>query len=492
MTKKEIKKIIDSLNENNYKDMKIKELRDFLNEVNFEFDKKETKKEIINKIDLFIEENSMKKTKNEKLGVEEKVKETQNEKTPEDVEREIELNDKFGNIGKTLKKALVKNKKDKFTTEEVFKLLEKNKIFVDEESSSDLFDYLILIDVVKELTNEDDDFLIGEEDIEELLVEDEEIDDEGEDNFLNYKDSDMDNNLTDANDHIKWYMQWVGKHGELLTHEREIQLAKAIEDGHKEDATPKEIELGRKAKNELINRNLRLVINISKKYKSRGLPFADLISEGNNGLIKAINKFNFRKGFKVSTYATWWIRQSITRAIADQARTVRIPVHMVETINKLSKTSRDLMQEFGRKPTDKEIADAMGKGMTEKKINQIRLINIDPSSLDKTIGSDNESFLYDFIEDKRTTNPDDYSKNKEIIESINEILPKYLNKREVDVIRMRNGLTSGSTEIGEGYSLEQIGEKFNVTRERIRQIESKAMKKLKEKAARDLQHFKID
>ncbi len=489
MTKKEIKKIIESLNEVNYKSMKVKELKDFLNDVNFEYDKKETKKEIINKIDFFIENNSIKKSD------EAKAKNNEMVKTQEEIDREIELNDKFGNVGKTLKKALTKSKKDKFTTEEVFRLLEKNKIFVDEESSSDLFDYLILIDVVKELTTDDDDFImdVEDEEIEDIDNKEEDLKEiEEENNFENYKDSEMDNNLTDANDHIKWYMQWVGKHGELLTHEREIELAKAIEDGNKEDATPKEKTLGRKAKNELINRNLRLVINISKKYKSRGLPFADLISEGNNGLIKAINKFNFRKGFKVSTYATWWIRQSITRAIADQARTVRIPVHMVETINKLSKTSRDLMQEFGRKPTDKEIAEAMGKGMTEKKINQIRLINIDPSSLDKTIGSDNESFLYDFIEDKRTTNPDDFSKNKEIIESINEILPKYLNKREVEVIRMRNGLTSGSTEIGEGYSLEQIGEKFNVTRERIRQIESKAMKKLKEKAAKDLQHFKID
>ncbi len=489
MTKKEIKKIIESLNEVNYKSMKVKELKDFLNDVNFEYDKKETKKEIINKIDSFIENNSIKKSD------EAKAKNNEVVKTQEEIDREIELNDKFGNVGKTLKRALTKSKKDKFTTEEVFRLLEKNKIFVDEESSSDLFDYLILIDVVKELTTDDDDFImdVEDEEIEDIDNKEEDLKEiEEENNFENYKDSEMDNNLTDANDHIKWYMQWVGKHGELLTHEREIELAKAIEDGNKEDATPKEKTLGRKAKNELINRNLRLVINISKKYKSRGLPFADLISEGNNGLIKAINKFNFRKGFKVSTYATWWIRQSITRAIADQARTVRIPVHMVETINKLSKTSRDLMQEFGRKPTDKEIAEAMGKGMTEKKINQIRLINIDPSSLDKTIGSDNESFLYDFIEDKRTTNPDDFSKNKEIIESINEILPKYLNKREVEVIRMRNGLTSGSTEIGEGYSLEQIGEKFNVTRERIRQIESKAMKKLKEKAAKDLQHFKID
>ena len=165
---------------------------------------------------------------------------------------------------------------------------------------------------------------------------------------------------------------------------------------------------------------------------------------------------------------------------------------MVETINKLSKVTRDMTQELGRRPTDKELAIAMENGMTEKKINQIRLINIDPSSLDKTIGSDSESFLYDFIEDKKMTNPDEFTRNKEIIAIINDVLPKYLNKREVEVIRMRNGLEKDSNVINQGYTLEQIGEKFGVTRERIRQIESKAMKKLKDKAQNDLSHFKLN
>lgn len=302
-------------------------------------------------------------------------------------------------------------------------------------------------------------------------------------------DLQLDNDLGEARDHIKWYMRHVYRNGSLLSAKEEIELATIFAQSKLPDATHEMKIEGEYAKDKMIKRNLRLVVNIAKKYKSRGLPFQDLIAEGNNGLIRAINKYDHTKGFKISTYATWWIRQAITRAIADQARTVRIPVHMVETINKLSKVTRELMQEYGRTPTDDELAEFMGEGYTAKKINQIRLINIDPTSLDKSVHSEGESFLYDFIEDKKILTPDDYARNKEIILKINEVLPKYLNEREVNIIRLRNGLNENSDEIGESKSLEEIGKIEDISRERVRQIESKAMKKLKERAGKDLGHF---
>lgn len=409
-----------------------------------------------------------------------------------------------------IKSYIKKQKKEFLTVDEFFYYIHfKTKYKIDQDEEDFLLDYLQKENIINFKREEDKRERISNYTLEEANLLDEKKEDWNpydEDEYstdefsietelknpyeTKFSDEEIDNDLSDVTDHIKWYMQWVGKYGSLLSHEEEIELAKKIEASKKPDATEKEKREGQQAIKKLTNHNLRLVINIAKKYKGRGLPFPDLISEGNSGLIKAINKFDYSKGYKISTYATWWIRQAITRAIADQARTVRIPVHMVETINKLSKVTRELIQELGRKPTDKEIADAMGGGLTPKKINQIRLINIDPSSLDKSIGSDNESFLYDFIEDKRVITPDEYSKNREIILKINELLPKYLNKREVEVIRMRNGLIADESEISQRYSLDEIGKKFNVTRERIRQIESKAMKKLKEKAYKDLEHFK--
>ncbi|NOQ50128.1 MAG: sigma-70 family RNA polymerase sigma factor [Mycoplasmataceae bacterium] len=405
------------------------------------------------------------------------------------VEQEL----KYKDVLNILRKRLKVEHKILFSTEEVFDILNRLKLYVDDDESAELFDLLIRKQIVSK------DFVLGEPTAEEEYqdndVDDEFVDDEDDilEEIEELSDKEIDHNeLSDTTDHIKWYMRWVGKYGVLLTHAQEIELAKKMEDGARDNSTKKQKLEAKEAQEVLIKRNLRLVINIAKKYKTRGLPFADLISEGNNGLIRAINKYDYKKGYKVSTYATWWIRQAITRAIADQARTVRIPVHMVETINKLSKITRDLNQEYGRLPTDEELAIAMGEGFTAKKINQIRLINIDPTSLDKSIRSEGESFLYDFIEDKKAIVPDEFARNQEIIAKINEILPKYLSKREVEVIRLRNGLDSESENIGQRQTLEEIGEKYDVTRERIRQIESKAMKKLKEKAKKDLAHFLTD
>lgn len=378
-----------------------------------------------------------------------------------------------------------KIKKIKLVT--IFKILEtKFKMYVDDDSTSDLFDLLIFKNIISKIDLDKDD--LKDEDVTDNKKPKIEKEDhvKGE-----YTDSEIDSDLIEANDHIKWYMRWVGKYGDLLTHDQEISLSKKMERELKTNQSSK-------ARDELINRNLRLVINIAKKYKNRGIPFADLISEGNSGLIRAINKYDYRKGYKISTYATWWIRQSITRAIADQARTIRIPVHMVETINKLAKINRALTQELGRLPNNKELAKAMGKPFTPEKINNIKLINIDPSSLDKTIGVDKETTLSSFVEDKSRKDPFQFSRGKEIIHKINEILPKYLKEKEVEIIRMRNGLLnlngieSSAFEKNKIYSLEEIGNHFGVTKERIRQIESKAMKKLKQKAKKELLIYQKD
>ncbi len=409
-----------------------------------------------------------------------------NKSEPKNDKAEIKI--KYKKILSALKKTM-KERNEKFLTQdEVFEALDsigdkKNVVQIEEE---EMTDFLTLL--------EEEKIISGSEAMEE---EPEEIDERTEDEILmdSYRemsDEELENDLGEAQDHIKWYMRHVYRNGTLLTSEEERMYAERFEISKSDKATPAEKMLGEEAKEIMVKRNLRLVVNIAKKYKMRGLPFQDLIAEGNNGLIRAINKYDYKKGFKISTYATWWIRQSITRAIADQARTVRIPVHMVETINKLSKITRDLTQEYGRQPKDEELAKAMGEGFTAKKINQIRLINIDPTSLDKSVHSEGESFLYDFIEDKGITTPDDYARNREIISKINEILPKYLNDREVRIIRMRNGLDTDSEEIGEAKTLEEIGQKEDISRERVRQIESKALKKIKERAKKDLDHFNKD
>ena len=261
------------------------------------------------------------------------------------------------------------------------------------------------------------------------------------------------------NDPVKMYLKEIGR-VPLLNPEDEPEIARRIQAGDEE------------AKRILISSNLRLVVSIAKKYVGRGMLFLDLIQEGNMGLVKAVEKFDYTKGFKFSTYATWWIRQAITRAIADQARTIRIPVHMVETINKLTRVQRQLVQDLGREPTAEEIAEKM-ENITPDKVREIQTLALEPVSLETPIGEEDESHLGDFIEDKDAMSPDQYANNQLLKDEINNVL-QGLTEREEKVLRLRFGLYDGRTR-----TLEEVGKEFNVTRERIRQIEAKALRKLK-------------
>ncbi len=262
----------------------------------------------------------------------------------------------------------------------------------------------------------------------------------------------------DIDDPVRMYLKEIGRIP-LLTPEQEVTLAKAMEAGDEE------------AKRRLVEANLRLVVSIAKRYVGRGMLFLDLIQEGNLGLIKAVEKFDFRKGFKFSTYATWWIRQAITRAIADQARTIRIPVHMVETINKLIRVSRQLLQELGREPTPAEIAKEMD--ISEEKVREIMKIAQEPVSLETPIGEEEDSHLGDFIEDQDAQAPAEEASFTLLREQLDEVL-KTLTEREQRVLRLRFGLDDGRAR-----TLEEVGQKFGVTRERIRQIEAKTLRKLR-------------
>lgn len=276
-----------------------------------------------------------------------------------------------------------------------------------------------------------------------------------------------------VDDPVKMYLKEIGAL-KLLDGEEEIKLAKAVERGAAADATEEEIQQGEAAKKELADRNLRLVVSIAKKYLGRGLQFLDLIQEGNLGLLKAVDKFDYTKGYKFSTYATWWIRQAITRAIADQARTIRVPVHMVETINKLNRISRQLLQEKGREATNEELAKAMGVSVA--KVREVKKIAQDPISLETPIGEKEDSHLGDFIEDHEAIAPDDAAGSILLREQIEELL-QGLTDREREVLELRFGLKDGKTR-----TLEEVGKYFDVTRERIRQIEGKALVKLKKSA----------
>ncbi|WP_307974309.1 RNA polymerase sigma factor RpoD [uncultured Dialister sp.] len=286
---------------------------------------------------------------------------------------------------------------------------------------------------------------------------------------------DMDNTVT-IDDPVKLYLKEIGAL-KLLSSEEEIRLAKTVAKGSTEDATEEEKQAAKEAKQELADRNLRLVVSIAKKYLGRGLQFLDLIQEGNLGLLKAVDKFDYTKDYKFSTYATWWIRQAITRAIADQARTIRVPVHMVETINKMNRISRQLLQEKGREATNEELAKAMG--VTVGKIREVKKIAQDPISLETPIGEKEDSHLGDFIEDHEAIAPDDAAGSILLREQIDELL-NGLTERERQVLELRFGLKDGRTR-----TLEEVGRYFDVTRERIRQIEGKALQKLK-KSARTL------
>ncbi len=260
------------------------------------------------------------------------------------------------------------------------------------------------------------------------------------------------------NDPVRMYLKEIGR-VDLLSADEEVELAKRIEEGDNA------------AKDELASANLRLVVSIAKRYVGRGMSFLDLIQEGNMGLMKAVTKFDYKKGFKFSTYATWWIRQAITRAIADQARTIRIPVHMVETINKLVRVQRSLLQDLGREPTPEEIGAEMD--LPTDKVRNIINISQDPVSLETPIGEENDSHLGDFIEDGEALDPEDNASYQMLREELEDVL-ETLTDREENVLRLRFGLDDGRNR-----TLEEVGKVFGVTRERIRQIEAKALRKLR-------------
>ncbi len=275
------------------------------------------------------------------------------------------------------------------------------------------------------------------------------------------KDEELKNLISDVkvDDPVKMYLKDIGQ-AQLLTPEQEVELAKKI------------IEGDERAKKELSERNLKLVVSIAKKYVNRSsMQFLDLIQEGNLGLLKAVEKFDYTKGFRFSTYATWWIRQSITRAIADQARTIRIPVHMVETIHRLSRVSKQLMQELGRDPTNAEIAERMG--LSENRVIEIQKIAQDPVSLESPVGEEDESRISDFVEDESVKSPTDNAAQDILKAQLLQVI-ETLTPREQKVIRLRYGLDDSHPR-----TLEEVGKEFNVTRERIRQIEAKALRKLR-------------
>lgn len=330
--------------------------------------------------------------------------------------------------------ALAKKKKRILDNKDIEEQL--SDIELDQEQIDKVYDYLESqgIDVVSNI------------ELEEENPEDKELDLSIAENSIN------------IDDHVRMYLKEIGKVA-LLSGDEEIELAKRIENGDEE------------AKRRLAEANLRLVVSIAKKYVGRGMLFLDLIQEGNLGLLKAVEKFDYRKGYKFSTYATWWIRQAITRAIADQARTIRIPVHMVETINKLIRVSRQLLQELGREPTDDELAAEMQ--MPVEKVRETRKIAQEPVSLETPIGEEEDSHLGDFIPDDDIPAPADAAAFSLLKEQLNEVL-NTLNERERDVLRLRFGLVDGKAR-----TLEEVGSQFNVTRERIRQIEAKALRKLR-------------
>lgn len=392
------------------------------------------------------------------------------------------------------------NEKLKFTSLEeakefLLKSKEENadvsqKQFLDAVSALNLDD-----DTMDDLYNWIDENLIEFIDGEEL-DDDEVLDDDLSDEDLDEEDSiaeeisQLEKTFANAshakiNDPVKMYLKEIGQIP-LLDPKEEPIIARQIQEGEEVKEAMKNPDLsneekkklakviadGEQAKQTLISSNLRLVVSIAKKYVGRGMLFLDLIQEGNCGLIKAVEKFDYTKGFKFSTYATWWIRQSITRAIADQARTIRIPVHMVETINKLTRIQRQLVQDLGRDPLPEEIAEKM-ENISAEKVREIQKIALDPVSLETPIGEEDDSHLGDFIEDKDTLSPDDYTNNQLLKDEINAVL-QGLTEREEKVLRLRFGLLDGRTR-----TLEEVGKEFNVTRERIRQIEAKALRKLK-------------
>lgn len=338
----------------------------------------------------------------------------------------------------------------------VLEYKEINEVLKDMELDSDamdkLYEYLEAygIDVLRIPEGDSDDTFLLSDDDEVNLSEEDEVDMENID--LSVPEG------VSIEDPVRMYLKEIGK-VPLLSAEEEIELAKRMEEGDEA------------AKKRLAEANLRLVVSIAKRYVGRGMLFLDLIQEGNLGLIKAVEKFDYRKGYKFSTYATWWIRQAITRSIADQARTIRIPVHMIETINKLNRISRQMLQEMGREATPEELAERMG--MPEDKIRKVLKIAKEPISMETPIGDDDDSHLGDFIEDSTLELPLDSATAQSLKVATHEVL-EGLTPREAKVLRMRFGI-----DMNTDHTLEEVGKQFDVTRERIRQIEAKALRKLR-------------
>lgn len=368
------------------------------------------------------------------------------------------------------KKAIKKELIEKGKKKGVLSFKEITEAFEDIEVTTEEIEHLYDkfekegIELVEDLDKELEEIEVSKEELEDLSVP------EG----------------INIDDHVKMYLKEIGKVN-LLTPEEELSLAKRMADGEEAKITLEEsdeeaiidtreelerlIADGEKAKKSLAEANLRLVVSIAKRYVGRGMLFLDLIQEGNLGLIKAVDKFDYTKGYKFSTYATWWIRQAITRAIADQARTIRIPVHMVETINKLVRVSRQLVQELGREPSPEELAKELN--MPVEKVREISKISQEPVSLETPIGEEEDSHLGDFIPDDDAPAPSEAASFVLLKEQLNEVL-KTLTPREAKVLRLRFGLDDGRAR-----TLEEVGKEFDVTRERIRQIEAKALRKLR-------------
>ncbi len=361
--------------------------------------------------------------------------------------------DRIAKFPEELQKLINKGRDQRFVTQQ-----ELFKAVPDVEQNLELLDevYEMMFDVGIEVIDKQDELIWRSKNASTTASEDKPAEDKKKEKKKPARSVD----LTEiANDSIRMYLCEIGK-VDLLTAREEIDLAKGIRRG---DQT---------AKQKLAEANLRLVVSIAKKYIGRGLSFLDLIQEGNIGLFRAVEKFDPDRGFKFSTYATWWIRQAITRAIADQARTIRIPVHMVETINKLTHTQRRLVQELGREPLLEELAAEMG--MDVKKVRHIKKISQDIVSLEAPVGTEEDSKLGDFIEDQDSLSPSDATNRQLIKENIHEML-QYLSPRERKIIELRFGLLDGVN-----HTLEEVGRKFSVTRERIRQIEAKVLQKLRE------------
>ncbi len=345
----------------------------------------------------------------------------------------------------------------------------KNELLGYAKKKKNVLEYQEVVDFFADISFEEEQFEKTIEDLEQkgidiLRITD--TDDVDEDSIILTEEDEVDVENIDLSvpdgisieDPVRMYLKEIGK-VPLLSAEEEIELAQRMEEGDQD------------AKKRLAEANLRLVVSIAKRYVGRGMLFLDLIQEGNLGLIKAVEKFDYRKGYKFSTYATWWIRQAITRAIADQARTIRIPVHMVETINKLIRVSRQLLQELGREPSPEEIAEEMG--MPVDRVREILKISQEPVSLETPIGEEEDSHLGDFIQDDNVPVPADAAAYTLLKEQLTEVLGT-LTDREQKVLRLRFGLDDGR-----GRTLEEVGKVFNVTRERIRQIEAKALRKLR-------------